>query len=1458
MVKDRYEISVWEDYIVPKAGTIPEHFEERKVAIIGSNSMTAQCRAVEPRLVENINGTTTFTFKMYYVYTDIETGEKSQNPFLSLLVNERKIKVLWKDKWYDLVIKNIQEDSSGKSIIYTCKDLFITELSKTGFEITFDSELENDINSLEGFARETLKGSDWQLGEVDVIKQEKEEPVYEVTLNSSLACTNQTTGVVETLAAESNILVFYNQIQAIVNLTATSGSSKIQFAYAKEYERDTNSLLVNNSKCYQTTFSWKKSTSGTEKILTLTKESTNIVIHYEGNVSSSYRAKRLVEGYETVYDAKLDRYVDVYTYTQNGTTKTAHGYISSEFKSPAIVGNIITNGKDFKDTSGWIADNNGAVSFEVYSGSSSENTKVDDLVNARSCLVFKESGKYTVHYINTGLTDTLFLPNGLKKGQKFVYRYKARYKQNASAAVSKNYVTTKMPFTLQLSKYTLSNSGEIKLTYQDNGETKNFYNYITQNSVSKNGDWIEHIFTCNASLPKTKLLSDTYGLIFTAPRIEGGDFEAEYWIEEIQFFEEVKGEVYDEDGKNPQEVRINPEEYETLGKNITFYNYYDPKSSYTDEDDLEFLHSGPEDWNITGLAKKSVGFEKRRKIAIKNSNRFNILQSLAETFECWVRFEIEHDDSTGRVIYDKGLPQKRVVFKKEIGEEIGFGFIYGQDLKTISRTIVSDQVVTKTIVKANSNEFAPNGSCDIRMSSENYGKADFILDFGYFINQQLLDGGQVNKDLYLSTDSIGYFYHLEKEYTKYESLIKENSTIKSNLDELNALKETYNTIVTQCAEEITGLKTEYKTLTGSSYTESKIFDSNGEIKTTLKKNKEACAIIQKIVSLQSSYKSYKSELSNVNKSISTISKALDANAKNQKTSLEAVEAKNKEFYSKYSRFIQEGTWISEDYTDPNLYYLDAQSVAYTSSRPQISYNISVLRLSGLEEYQNKVFKLGDISFIQDTEFFGYVAEASIPTPYKEKVLISEVVSNFDSPDQDSFKIQNYKTQFEDLFQRITATTQNLQYAQAGYQKAASAFTETGTIKYETLQNSILTNQNLVFGAKNESVIQDNTGITVTDIKNPNKKTKVTSGGVFVSIDGGKTWKGAIRGEGLSTQYLTSGVINTSNIVITTGNYATFKWDNLGINAYDTMMTEGWLWDENEGTYKEAENAIIGINTSRFVRFDRFGLYGINGKEEFIPHTEDDVWENANYALTWKGFLLRNKTGNGSITISSEDDFLISDGSHDRIKIGRITTDNGLYYGIRFKNKAGAITMESDDGGNLWLRDKLSIGTLNNNKVSIGNLGQTDSDLNGHGGRVIDANNRFIVYEDGHINVESGSFKGHIEAESGSFKGHIEATSGKIGNMEIESLENLATAASNFSVAILSNSGTVFKGWGGEKVLTAVLYENNVETEPADITYQWSRDGQKIEGATKKTLTVKNTDGDELDVYTCEITITTKE
>ena len=64
MAKDTYEISIWRDVLVNG------HYEEAKIAVIGSDKLKASCRAIEPKLIENINGTNTFTFKMLYQCRD--------------------------------------------------------------------------------------------------------------------------------------------------------------------------------------------------------------------------------------------------------------------------------------------------------------------------------------------------------------------------------------------------------------------------------------------------------------------------------------------------------------------------------------------------------------------------------------------------------------------------------------------------------------------------------------------------------------------------------------------------------------------------------------------------------------------------------------------------------------------------------------------------------------------------------------------------------------------------------------------------------------------------------------------------------------------------------------------------------------------------------------------------------------------------------------------------------------------------------------------------------------------------------------------------------------------------------------------------------------------------------------------------------------------------------------------
>ena len=132
-----------------------------------------------------------------------------------------------------------------------------------------------------------------------------------------------------------------------------------------------------------------------------------------------------------------------------------------------------------------------------------------------------------------------------------------------------------------------------------------------------------------------------------------------------------------------------------------------------------------------------------------------------------------------------------------------------------------------------------------------------------------------------------------------------------------------------------------------------------------------------------------------------------------KTLTEHKKKLNQLFYSRYSRFIQEGTWIDEKYIDDDKYYADAQSVMYNSCYPQVAYTINVLALSALPGYEHFKFELGDKTYAIDPEFFG--------EDRQEEVVISEISESLDDPSKNQIKVQNFKNQFQDLFQKITAT-----------------------------------------------------------------------------------------------------------------------------------------------------------------------------------------------------------------------------------------------------------------------------------------------------------------------------------------------------------------------------------------------------------------------------------------------------
>jgi hypothetical protein len=114
---------------------------------------------------------------------------------------------------------------------------------------------------------------------------------------------------------------------------------------------------------------------------------------------------------------------------------------------------------------------------------------------------------------------------------------------------------------------------------------------------------------------------------------------------------------------------------------------------------------------------------------------------------------------------------------------------------------------------------------------------------------------------------------------------------------------------------------------------------------------------------------------------------------------------NKAFFQKYSRFIQEGTWIDEQYVDDEKYYNDAQTVLYNSCYPKVGYTINVLSLSKMPGYELFVFDVGEKTYAEDEEFFGTDANGY---PNRTEIIITEMSEHLDNPSADSIKVQNFK------------------------------------------------------------------------------------------------------------------------------------------------------------------------------------------------------------------------------------------------------------------------------------------------------------------------------------------------------------------------------------------------------------------------------------------------------------------
>ena len=1486
---------LWYNNGIMVPNVITSFYKETRLCTIGSNTMDSLARAVNGKLVRKVNGEVTFTFTMYYRYFDNQTGQLEYNPFIPYLTNERKVKLKYNGEWYDLIIKQIQENSETKAFTYTCKSQFINELSKTGFELEFDNELENNMGTVDYLAEQILEGSDWELETSETLKQFIEEPLYRITLGQQITARNMETNGAENITAGQKIYAFYSQIN--------DKKPELQFLFADTEvdENGDNKFIVNDDLIIDkkehpnyviNNVEYDK--KGWPKFVQYNEETGSDPIAL-AQISTKYRGMRLVKQARTVYDAKIDKYVQEYKKQQtdeNGDLKydednkpiyeetVYYGFEETKYLSPNTMNNYAVNPNAFASTTGWYAQPNteGAkATLELVSDPPFEPQyqifepqNSDDLV-----FCYELSGD---EYVKTTDTSIALGKTYYRLTLDRDFTSYLKFPNNGGALVNSSinsHKSTLEGFTEGKDKYVLRLKYKIAtpsgVLSDDNPESIKICRYNNMEKYSIEDVYFE--FTPSETLPNMKInkkdeegdktLEEDGYLCYeatclrslTEADLKNWDYhyglfiwfdskDTQIYIEDIQLFPYVL------DGEN----RLCVPGGDLFSKIETIERRYNPNQTYTSLEEINFEPAGG---NYTlSYPEGTDAYTKVSSITAKESNRFNLLQELNEKFECWAHFRVEHNEETGEILYGKDKKwhnkesnpiscpgneayrqQKFVSFHEYAGTPNPVGFRYGINSKSIQRTLDSNAIVSKMIVKNNANEFARNGFCSIARATDNSSKENFVLNFDHYYRHKLLDLDAVTNDLYLDSGGyLGYYKKLKEINQDRDALVDRQANLLKEITNYKAQYQTYKTSYDSAVEEQSQMEDNIFLLIVPKEDRDKDKNSGGA------KGLSFAEIISKYSttwednSLYIKYTTSWMQCDNVIKQHQplyiTANEYLQACEDEYKTITEQLQEKadqkralNLQFYKKYSRFIQEGSWIKEDYVDDNLYYLDSLSTLHTSAQPKVTYNISVVDVSPLATqsgYENFVyydFKLGDITYIEDREFFGY-SLIDRTTPYREEIVVSEITSELDAPEKNSIKVQNYKTQFEDLFQRITAQTQQAEYHTGEYRRAASVVEPDGTISVSTLANSFANNSFKLSNARDQSVVIDEFGITSTSLANPSEMVRIVNGGIFMSTDGGQSWKTGLTGYGLNSSYLTAGQINVDEIYIMSGNQPAFGWDKKGISAYD--LTSGY-------------------NPYKFVRFDHYGIYGVSSKDDgWEPNEVADVVDEADFAITWNGFSL--KTNNGAVKISTKDDFQVFDGSgNQRIKIGEL--DENGNYGLRIYDDKSNPILETASTGKLWLKQELNIGSDGTNPdVQIGLLEKVNDKHKVIHAGIRNNNSDFIVYEDGTVIAK-----------------YIEVRGGKIGNMDIASIETIG-----YEVAIVSNKGSLVQD-GASVELTAEVYKdgqiiNNDNSKMYTFTYQWYKGSELLNNENSKTIVLADAfeENENHAQYHCRVSVSKQE
>jgi phage minor structural protein len=547
---------------------------------------------------------------------------------------------------------------------------------------------------------------------------------------------------------------------------------------------------------------------------------------------------------------------------------------------------------------------------------------------------------------------------------------------------------------------------------------------------------------------------------------------------------------------------------------------------------VESIEENGDDSDVFIVSAFSLGYELRRKrvtsLTEESINAKEFLDKLLEKsvwsigeidpiFEAMFR-SLEINDSNildaiiqagetyGALIVWDTLNRK-VSFKdmKQNGRFRGMTVNYGKFLRSIKRTRTTDEMVTRLHIEGNEG---------LTIHGVNPTGMGYIEDFSYFMYPFERDAsGNVVKSSHFMSDEL--CIAIEEHKSKVEMYTPEiNAIMESKIEKESELFEVQVLLDTA--------KLEYQNILELL----DIAQATGDEDLIQQRKQERDEKKYEVEVLQTQADKLQGEIDAMQSQIELrqVDISYDANFTPQ-------------LLDELDLFIIEKSWKDDRYTDAQELYDDGLKRFEELRQPKVVIDVTIDNLLNIveEQYYWDKLVLGDLIKVKypqmNIEYMAKIIEINYDLEAGEASL---VIAN-------TTDLLNETDKLVQLLYSSSSASSLIQNNKYKWDKINSVEKEVNAIITQEWD----ANKNKIIAGVNNSIEVGNRGIIVKNPDFPDEVVIMQSGIIALSMDGGETWKTAIKPDGIVAERLIGKIIAGQELIITNGN-GSFTFDNNGV------------------------------------------------------------------------------------------------------------------------------------------------------------------------------------------------------------------------------------------------------------------------------------------------------------------------